>query len=203
MMSWGAYVELADLMRAEDGVAQTVTPMRFALVLCLDDERARSHVKMRWGLVPHWQKDPTLGTRLIHARGESIDEKPSFREAFANRRGLLIVKTFNEGEEVTPKKTRQHTIAPNDGKPIGIAVIWERWREEHAGELLTFAMVTVAANKLIGKITDRMPAVIAPENWRKWLGEDAATLGELKALLVPMEGDWNMAPEIKAPPPLL
>ncbi|HEY5337040.1 MAG TPA: SOS response-associated peptidase family protein, partial [Rhizomicrobium sp.] len=121
--------------------------------------------------------------------------------AFFNRRGLVVVSTFNEGEELTPAKTAQYIIAPNDGKAIAIAVIWERW-SRGPGELQSFAMVTTQANTLIGRITDRMPAVLPPEHWAKWLGEEPATVDELKALLVPFEGDWTMEPAKKpAPPP--
>jgi putative SOS response-associated peptidase YedK len=200
MMSWGELVRLADFIGAPDSAAEVVTPMRFAHVLCRGEDGTRQHLKMRWGLVPPWEKDPASGTRFLHARGESLDEKRTFKEAFLHRRGLLIVKTFNEGEEVSPSKTRQYIVTPRDGMPLAIAVIWERWNEEHAGALLTFAMVTVAANALISKITDRMPAVIHPDAWSKWLGEEAASDEDLKAMLVPSDGDWDMAPEVKAPP---
>jgi putative SOS response-associated peptidase YedK len=106
-----------------------------------------------------------------------------------------VVKTFNEGKEITPKKTEQHRIAPDDGMPLAIAVIWERW-----GDMLeTFAMVTVPANSLIGTITDRMPAILAPEDWAAWLGETAAGIDALKVMLHPFEGDWTMQPETPRP----
>lgn len=111
------------------------------------------------------------------------------------------MKTFNEGKEITPRRTEQHTIAPLDGKPLGIAVVWDRWGENHGTVLETFAMVTVPANRLIGAITDRMPAVIAAEDWGKWLGEEPATVPKLKGLLVPMEGNWTMGAEAKPPKP--
>ena len=110
-----------------------------------------------------------------------------------------MVKTFNEGKEITPRKTEQHVIVPRDGTPIGIAVLWERWEHPEQSELLTFVMVTTPANKLIGTITDRMPAVLAPEHWAKWLGEEPATPDELKALLQPFEGDWEMEAETRPP----
>ena len=124
----------------------------------------------------------------IHARAETIDTLPTFAEAFAHRRGLLIVKTFNEGEEVG-KKTVQLTITPNDGKPMAIAVIFERWEHDDGGELLTFVMVTTPPNPLIARITDRMPAVIQPGDWALWLGERPESLADIKALLVTQDGD--------------
>jgi putative SOS response-associated peptidase YedK len=201
MMSWRELVTLADLVGAGPGDSETVTPMRFATVITLDEEGTRKPVKMRWGMVARNAKDPMSGTKHIHARAETIDTLPTFREAFAQRRGLVVVSTFNEGKEITPTKTEQHVITPRDGKPLAIAVIWERWTHRTEGELLTFAMVTVPANALIGTITDRMPAIVEPHDWAKWLGEDPASVEELKAMLAPYEGDWDMRPQTKTPPP--
>jgi putative SOS response-associated peptidase YedK len=112
------------------------------------------------------------------------------------------VSTFNEGKEITPRKTEQHVVTPRDGNPVAITVLWERWGEVHAGGVDTFAMVTVPANGLIGTITDRMPAIIEPGDWSKWLGEEPAHDEELKAMLKPFDGDWDMRPEKQKTPPL-
>ena len=194
MMRWGDLVTLADLIGAPEGPAETVTPMRFATVIRLKPESKRKTARMRWGLVPPSAKDPNRAL-FIHARAESLDERPTFREAFLRRRGLVVVKTFNEGKEIAPNKTQQHTITQDNGRPVAIAVIWERWGEKHGAALETFAMVTVPANALIGTITDRMPAVIPYGQWGTWLGETHASADELKALLVPFEGDWTMQAE--------
>src|SRR4051794_39570002 len=111
MMSWGAYVSLADLIGSAGGASETVTPMRFATVIRLAVSGAREAVRMRWGLVPPGTKDPNVSP-FIHARAESIDERPTFAAAFHFRRGLVVVKTFNEGKEITPSKTEQHVITP-------------------------------------------------------------------------------------------
>jgi putative SOS response-associated peptidase YedK len=202
---WSGVTTLDDLIAAgadDTQTPDTITPMRFADVVTLDPGGTRISVRMRWGLVPATAPDANVGTKFIHARAETIDEKPTFRDAFAKRRGLVIVETFNEGEEITPTKTRQYIVSPNDGGPLAIAVIWEQWKGRTPVDLLSFAMVTTPPNALIGKITDRMPAVLPPQHWAKWLGEEPATAGELKALLVPFEGDWTMEPAQKpAPPP--
>lgn len=201
MKDWEAMVELAQLvLSVSHGLTETVTPMRVASVIRLNADGQREVARMRWGFVPANAADQNIGTQFIHARAETIEEKPTYRDAFFNRRGLVIVRTFNEGKEITPTKTEQHVITPRDGKPLAIAVIWERWRKM---PLESFAMVTTAANALIGTITDRMPAVIAPEHWNKWLGEEPASVDELKAILQPFEGDWDMeaATRVKSPAP--
>lgn len=201
MKDWEAMVELAELvLSTSHGLSETITPMRVASVIRLNADGKREVARMRWGFVPANAADQNIGTQFIHARAETIEEKPTYRDAFFNRRGLVIVRTFNEGREITPTKTEQHVITPRDGKPLAIAVIWERWRKL---PLESFAMVTTAANALIGTITDRMPAVIAPEHWGRWLGEEPASVDELKAILKPFEGDWDMeaAARAKSPAP--
>jgi len=193
MMAWGVLVQLYDLLGSMDvGRVETVTPMRFASVITLDGGRQRKSVRMRWGLIPPGAKDPMAGRPHIHARAETLDSKPTFSDAFRHRRGLIAVSTFNEGKEITPRKTEQYVLTPKDGKPVAIAVIWERWSEVHEAPLLSFAVVTVPPNELIGTITDRMPALIEDGDWARWLGEEPATLEELKAMLHPSSRDLDM-----------
>lgn len=180
----------------------TVTPMRFADVVRLGAGSARERVRMRWGFVPADAPDQAAyGAKFIHARAETIDEKPTFRDAFLRRRGLIVVRTFNEGEELSPTKTQQYIVAPRDGAWLAIAVIWERWNGPGPVPLETFAMVTTPANALIGTITDRMPAVLDEGDWAKWLGEEPVTVAELKAMLKPSDIAMDMERAGKPPPP--
>lgn len=201
---WKGVTTLEELRAAAEAGSHpvdTVTPMRMAEIIRLGADGKRETVRMRWGFVPADTHDANVGTKFIHARAETIDEKPTYRDAFLNRRGLVIVETFNEGEEISPSKTLQYVVQPKDGRPLAIAVIWEAWRRGPV-PLLSFAMVTTTPNTLIAKITDRMPAVLPPEHWAKWLGEEPATVEELKSLLIPIEGDWEMNQAKKpAPPP--
>jgi len=201
LRGWKDVVAYADLLTAEDGEVETVTPMRLARVITLDEEGARKAVPMRWGMVAHNARDPMSGSKHIHARAETLDTLPTFRDAFAHRRGLIALSTFNEAKEIGPSKREQQVITPKDGKPLAVTVVWERWTHHNKGELLTFAMVTVPANRLISSVTDRMPAFLAPEDWSKWLGEEPASPEEIKALLKTIEADWEMKPQTKTPPP--
>lgn len=206
MMSWGAYVSLAEALAGANGApggrADVVSPMRDALVLRLGPSCARETAVMRWGLVPWWAKDPGIGTRFIHARAESIENTKAYAEAFMQRRGLAIVSEFYESRHLTATKREPHRIWPEDGKPLALACIWERWRQSHDAPLETFAIVTVPANATIAPVHDRMPAVIAEADWPKWLGESPATLEELKALLRPCQEPMHIAPvSARRPPP--
>jgi putative SOS response-associated peptidase YedK len=187
--------------KSAGGRDETVTPMRFADVMALGRDGTRKTVRMRWGFVPATAADPAAVKPNIHARAETIDVKPTFRDAFLKRRGLVIVTSFNEAEEVTPTKSVQYIVTPADEAPVAIAVIWERWAGNDDNALLSFAMVTVEANPLIATITDRMPAVIDEADWPKWLGEEAATVEELKAMLRPSTRSFDMRRAQKPPPP--
>ncbi len=202
MYSWKEVVEFSQFLGNAEDPIETTTPMRFAPVIHLGADGKRTTSPMRWGFADRRAKSPVERPKHMHARSETIDTLPTFSEALASARGIVVVNTFNEGEELPSGKTKQWTITPRDGKPIGIAVIYERW--EHAGgdEILTFVMATTPANKLISAITDRMPAILPLEHWAVWLDETNVPLSEVKALLQTFEGDWDMREqEKKSPPP--
>lgn len=138
----------------------------------------------------------------MHARAETVDRLPTFAQAFVSSRGILMVHTFNEGEELPNGKTKQWVVTPQDGQPIAIAVIYEEW---HNGTetLETFVQVTTPANTLISRITDRMPAILPREAWATWLGETDAPLAEVKALLRTFDdgGNWVMTEQASTRPP--
>jgi hypothetical protein len=106
----------------------------------------------------------------------------------------LSSHTFNEGEELPNGKTKQWVITPNDGRPVAIAVICEKWANG-TEPLDTFIQVTTPANALISRITDRMPAILQPEDWATWLGKTDASLADVKSVLRTFEdgGGWTMS----------
>ncbi len=158
-------------------------------------EGKRRVVAMRWGWPsPKDWKVP----QPIHARAESIDDpKKIFARPFrSGQRGIVIVKNFNEAPDV-PGPTVQHTITPGDQGVIGIAFVWKEFElADLPGTLRACVMVTVPANQLIATLpTDRMPAVLADEEWATWLGE-TGTPAEAKACLKTVEGvNWKLARE--------
>ncbi len=179
------------------------TPMRFANIIRLNEAGEREVVSMRWGFAGKGDANPSR-PKHMHARSETIDRLPTFANAFMHGRGILVVHTFNEGEELPNGRTKQWVITPNDDKPIAIAVICEKWTNG-SEELDTFIQVTTPANALISKITDRMPAILQPEDWATWLGEREGGLADVKAVLRTYEdgGNWTMTeqePTRKAKP---
>lgn len=172
---------------------------------------ARRVVKMRWGFPDprDWRRP-----RPIHGRAETIDAKEPFRRAFhGGQRGIVVFRTFNEGEEVLKPsgktEVRQWTIDPRDGQPRGFAFVWNRFEiSDLPVPMLACVMVTVAANDLIRRTVKsreddpRMPAILADEAWPTWLGENDASPGAAKSVLKTMEGvNWQSALEPKKPRP--
>jgi putative SOS response-associated peptidase YedK len=176
------------------------TPMRTANIMRLNAAGEREMIPMRWGFAGRDDPNPSRPKHL-HVRAETIDQRPTFAQAFATSRGILMVHTFNQGEELPNDKTKQWVVTPNNGQPIAIAVIFEEW---HNGPetLLTFVMVTTPPNALIARITDRMPAILPREAWATWLGETDASLAEVKALLQMFDdgGSWTMEPQTTGRP---
>lgn len=181
--------------KPEDATVIVATPMRMARIIVLDSAGARTSVEMRWGFADKNAATPAR-PKHMHARAETVDTLPTFAHAFAHHRGILLVDTFNEGEALPSGKTRQWTITPKHDHPVAIAVVFEEWRNGEAS-LLTFVQVTTPASALIAPVTDRMPAILRPEDWATWLGETDASPAEVKALLRTFEdeGEWTIAPQ--------
>ena len=198
MLSWDDAVFLEAITNypvEDDGNDAEITfrVMSVLSAIVWDREaRQRRKMAMRWGF-PH--RDDPRRPDPIHARTETIDEKPTFRDAFLDgRRGIVLARTFNEA----PDSGAQHVITPGYLPVIGIAFLWRRF-----GDLAACVMVTVPANQLLMKLpTDRMPAVLAPEDWAIWLGEEPASHDRIKACLKTTEGvRWRMTPEQRAARP--
>jgi putative SOS response-associated peptidase YedK len=202
LSSWREVHAFSQPLVVKDGTEAVVvsTPMRVANIMRLNAAGERELVPMRWGFAGKDDHNPAR-PKHMHARAETVDRLPTFAQAFALSRGILMVHTFNEGEELPSGKTKQWVVTPQDGQPIAIAVIGEEWHNG-AETLETFVQVTTPANILISRITDRMPAILPRESWTTWLGETGASLSEVKALLQTFEdgGNWVMTEQASRRP---
>ncbi len=151
--------------------------------------QGRQLVLLRWGLVPHWAKDASIGGRMINARAETLAEKPSFRAAFHKRRCLILADGFYEWQKQDKGPKQPYRIALNNGGPFAFAGLWERWRDAAAGSLIeSCTIVTTEANALLRPIHDRMPVILPPAAFDVWL--DSETKSEVAlGLLRPFESD--------------
>jgi putative SOS response-associated peptidase YedK len=149
---------------------------------------------VRWGLVPFWAKDLSIGSRLINARAETVSTKPAFRRAFARRRCLLPADGFYEWQAAGdgPRARKQpYFIHRADGSVLAFAGLYELWRDQAAPDgdpdawLWTATIITTRAQDEVGRIHDRMPMVIEPARWADWLDPGQADEAALHALLAP------------------
>jgi putative SOS response-associated peptidase YedK len=129
---------------------------------------------LRWGLIPNWCNDPQGGRKPINAKCETVHTLPTFRDSYRSRRCILPVDGFYEWMAIKGAKAKQpFAIGMKGGKPFGIGGIWENWRDPASGQWVrTFALITTAANELVGQIHDRMPLILAPESYDRWLSEE-------------------------------
>ncbi len=139
---------------------------------------------MRWGLVPFWAKDPAIGVKMINARSETIEEKPSFREAFNSRRCLLLADGFYEWQKgIGKERSIPHYFHLNKSKPFFLAGLWDSWKDTQGVPLLSCTIITCAANELVGKIHDRMPVILDASTAWNWL--KPASRNDLRQMLNP------------------
>ena len=143
---------------------------------------------LKWGLVPAWAKDTSMGARLINARSETVTEKPSFREAFKRRRCIVPADGFYEWQKKGGRK-QPYFFRMKDDRPFGFAGLWERW-EGDGGEVLdSCTILTTDANEVLRPVHDRMPVILHSEEYSLWLEAGERERAMLRELLRPYPAD--------------
>ena len=160
----------------EIGPRYNIAPMQDVPVVRLNRSGERELTQVRWGLVPRWAKDPSIGARLINARAETVADKPAFRMALRKHRCLIPSDGFYEWKAIPGGKQPMH-IGMKSGDPFALAGMTERWLSPEGEVLDTCAIVTTEANALLMPLHDRMPLIIAPADYERWLdkAEDDVT----------------------------
>ena len=140
---------------------------------------------MRWGLVPSWAKDLSIGSRMINARAETVAEKPAFRQAFRERRCLIMADGFYEWRTTGRSKQPYH-ITHRDKAPFGFAGLWDRWQPPGGGQPIeSCTIITTAANELVAEYHDRMPVILDLADYDLWLDPTVHEPQRLLPLLKP------------------
>jgi putative SOS response-associated peptidase YedK len=133
------------------------------------DTGEREFALLRWGLVPFWAKDAKIGYSTINARAEEAASKPAFRDALRKRRCLVPADAFYEWTRTDPKNKRAFAIGLRSGEPYAFAGIWDRWRPKEGAALETFSILTTDANGVLEPIHNRMPVILEPKDYTRWL----------------------------------
>jgi len=143
-----------------------------------------------WGLVPSWAKDPSIGSRMINARSETLAEKPSFRTAYKRRRCLILADGFYEWTQNPGEKAKTPMlIRMKDGKPFAFAGLWEDWQSPDGSQILSTTIITTQPNRLLAPIHNRMPVILPAEAYPDWLAIGEVPASRLDPLLQPYDPD--------------
>jgi putative SOS response-associated peptidase YedK len=179
----GRYYRRSDKQRIADafriGVPPTfeilpsynIAPQTFQPVVRLDAEtQQRELTLMRWGLIPFWAKDAKIGSSTINAKAETLASTPAFREALRRRRCLVPADGFYQWVTLDTKTKQPWAFALKDGSPFAFAGLWDAWKDKTTDQPLeTYAIITTEPNELTAKLHNRMPAILAPKDYERWL----------------------------------
>ncbi len=163
-------------------------------------------VTCRWGLIPGWAKDETIGYKMINARAETIAEKRSFAKPFRTQRCLIVADGFYEWQKHERDRDRKKNpiyVRLRSGKPFGFAGIYDRWKSKDDKRIMSCTIITTEPNSLLRSIHNRMPVIIEPNFRDLWLDKDMLEIDRLTALLKPYEAGsmeaYEVSPQVNSP----
>ncbi len=148
-------------------------------------DAAREWTELRWGLVPNWAREPSVGNRMINARAETVARKPAFRESLEQRRCAIPADGFYEWQKLEGGGKQPYYLSRAGGEPFAFAGLWDSWRDRASGLVIeSCTVITTTPNELLAPIHNRMPVMLDSEAVTEWLREDAVP-GALDVLLQP------------------
>lgn len=183
------------------GPRYNIAPTQLAPVVRLDSDGTRELTMLRWGLVPAWAQDASRAARLINARSETVEDKPSYRDAYGARRCLVPADGFYEWRRAGRARFPIH-FQRSGALPFAFAGLWESWTSStHEPPLETFTVLTTQANPLVARVHDRMPVILTDSAMEGWMSP-GATSAELQRLLRPFPADkmesWEVSIRVNA-----
>ena len=148
-----------------------IAPQSLQPVVRLDSETGQRELTiMRWGLVPFWAKDAKIGYSTINAKSETVTTSPAFREAMKRRRCLVPAEWFYEWQKIDAKTKQPYAVGLRDGSLFAFAGLWEAWKDKSKDQVLeTYTVLTTDPNELMEPIHNRMPVILAPKDYQRWL----------------------------------
>lgn len=180
---------LAPGVREEYEPSYNVAPTETVLGLVEKESTGRVLDEFRWGLVPSWAKDLSVGSRMFNARAESLATKSAYRTAFQSRRLVVVADGFYEWRKDAGGKRQPFYFTRADGHPMAFAGLWEVWRDRSSKEdkrwLRSCTIITTDANQEVEPTHDRMPVILEEDVLERWIGSDGVGSDELEALLRP------------------
>jgi putative SOS response-associated peptidase YedK len=165
-----------------------IAPTQPVLAIPNDDQNTADFFV--WGLIPMWAKDPSIGNRMINARGETLEEKPAFRGSLKYKRCLILADGFYEWKAAEGKKVKTpYFIHMKDRKPFAFAGLWDSWNSPDGSLVRSCTIITTEPNELTELIHNRMPVILHSRDYAKWLDPSPQTPDQLKPLIKPFPAD--------------
>ena len=169
-----------------------IAPTQPVLAIPNDDQKTADF--FIWGLIPMWAKDPSIGNRMINARGETLEEKPAFRGSLKYKRCLILADGFYEWKDTPGRKVKTpFYIQMKDQKPFAFAGLWDSWNGPDGSQIKSCTIITTLPNELMEIIHNRMPVILHPRDYDKWLDPSPQTPEQLKPLVKPFPADMMNA----------
>ena len=179
-----------------------IAPTQEILTVRHSPEGPHEFAKLRWGLIPSWANDISIGQKLLNARSETIGEKPSFRDAFRKRRCLIVADGFYEWKTENKKKL-PYWIHFADRKPFAFAGLWENWDSPDGKKIESCTIITTSANAFLKPLHDRMPVILPKEHYASWLDQGIDQVKELQNLFEPLPDEalrmFAVSPQVNGP----
>ena len=195
----GRFTLIVDPSDLQDAFAGYTFPPKFAPrfniapsqpILAIPNDGKNAADFFVWGLIPSWAKDPSIGNRLINARGETLAEKPSFRGGFKYKRCLILADGFYEWKSQPGTKTKiPHFIFLKSRQPFAFAGLWDEWHSPDGGSIRSATIITVEPNELMATLHNRMPVILHPSDYAQWLDPAPRAPDSLLPLIRPFPAD--------------
>ncbi|MEM1173568.1 MAG: SOS response-associated peptidase [Pseudomonadota bacterium] len=168
-----------------------IAPTQYVPAVRSTDD-GRELAMLKWGLIPFWAKEASIGNRMINARAETVAEKPAYRNAYKHRRCLVLADGFYEWHREGDTKI-PYFISLASGEPFAFGGLWERWKNKQDGEVVdSTTLITTDANEYLSRVHHRMPLILTPETADRWLAGDDSLIDEAHEVTPPLQA-WPVS----------
>ena len=179
--------EASDDSGMEDHPRYNIAPTQQVLIVRKEKgEKVRHLTTMRWGLIPSWAKDMSIGNKTLNARSETVTTTPAFRESIRKKRCLIPADGFYEWRKMGSVK-QPYCFEVGDGEVFAFAGLWDEWTSPDGEIIESCTILTTGPNALVEDLHDRMPVIVPPEKYDQWLDPDVTDFAEIRDILKPYE----------------
>lgn len=171
----------------EDGPRYNIAPTQpVVTVREVQGKKSRHFTTMRWGLIPFWAKDTSIGLRTLNARSETVSTTPAFRESILRKRCLIPADGFYEWAHIGKLK-QPYCFEVGEGEVFALAGLWDQWKSPNGEAIESCTILTTTPNSIVTDLHDRMPVIVSPENYDRWLDPDITDFEEIRDILKPYD----------------